>query len=102
MARVRATDEVWAEFRAAAGLQPINVLLGELVERHVQRFRSEQLRRGEVDDAGADRRARPRHRNCIATSARSWRAWSSASIAKPVPPPGRKAVSPTMSRTRQI
>ena len=101
MARVRASDEVWAEFRAAAGLQPINLLLGELVERHVQRFRSEQLRSGELDDAElieALDRAQELHRDLGAIVARlEQRLDRQAGSA-----PGTKTVSPTMSRTRQI
>ncbi len=101
MARVRATDEVWAEFRAAAGLQPINVLLGELVERHVQRFRSEQLRHGEVDDAeliDALDRALELHRDLGAIVARL-----EQRLDRQAGPAAKaKTVSPTMSRTRQI
>ena len=101
MARVRASDEVWAEFRAAAGLQPINLLLGELVERHVQRIRSEQLRSGEIDDAeliDALDRAQELHRDLGAIVARlEQRVDRQAGAA-----PGTKTVSPTMSRTRQI
>lgn len=51
MARVRASDQTWADFRAAAGPEPLNVLLGELVQRHVDRARSRQLRGGRLDDA---------------------------------------------------
>ena len=35
MARVRVADDVWSEFRAAAGPTPLNVVLGELVQREV-------------------------------------------------------------------
>lgn len=48
MARVQASAEVWADFRALAGLRPISDLLGELVAREVARYRSEQLCRGEI------------------------------------------------------
>jgi hypothetical protein len=50
MARVRVSDEVWAEFRAAAGWQPINLYLGELVRREVDRQRSRRLRAGKLSD----------------------------------------------------
>lgn len=50
MARVRASDETWSDFRAAAGQQPLSVLLGELVERHVDRYRARRLQDGELDD----------------------------------------------------
>lgn len=50
MARVHVTDEVWAEFRAAAGHRPVNVVLGRLVEREVARERSRRLKESELDD----------------------------------------------------
>lgn len=50
MARVRVSDEVWAEFRAAVGWQPINLYLGELVRRDVERHRSRRLRAGQLND----------------------------------------------------
>lgn len=50
MARVYATDEVWADFRAAAEPYPLNVKLGELVQREVDRYRSRRLREGQLDD----------------------------------------------------
>jgi hypothetical protein len=37
MARVQVTDEVWTRFRAGLGATPVNVALGELVERAVGR-----------------------------------------------------------------
>jgi hypothetical protein len=37
MARVRASDEVWAAFRAGLGTTPVNVALGKLVTREVGR-----------------------------------------------------------------
>lgn len=51
MARVRVSEEVWADFRAAAGQAPLNLLLGKLVEREVDRYRSKRLREGTLDDA---------------------------------------------------
>lgn len=50
MARVHVNDQVWAEFRASAGRRPINEVLGELVEREVDRHRSRQLRDGSLND----------------------------------------------------
>lgn len=49
MARVQISDEVWASFRAALGVTPVNVALGELVEREVGR----QRRRSADDVEGA-------------------------------------------------
>jgi hypothetical protein len=50
MARVRVSDELWAEFRVAAGWQPINLYLGELVRREVDRHRSRRARAGQLED----------------------------------------------------
>jgi hypothetical protein len=50
-ARVRVSDAVWADFRAAAGMTPLSVRLGELVTRDVERYRSRRLRQGQLDDA---------------------------------------------------
>jgi hypothetical protein len=44
MARVQASDDVWADFRALAGYRPIAEVLGELVEREVDRYRSRRLK----------------------------------------------------------
>jgi hypothetical protein len=49
MARVQVADDVWADFRAAAGYRPISEVLGELVTREVDRYRSQRLRDGELD-----------------------------------------------------
>lgn len=49
MARVQVSDEVWASFRAALGVTPVNVALGNLVEREVSR----QRRRSTDDVEGA-------------------------------------------------
>ena len=51
MARVQVTDDVWADFRAAAGNRPISEVLGELVARQVDRYRSRRLRDGRLDPA---------------------------------------------------
>jgi hypothetical protein len=49
MARVQVADDVWADFRAAAGNRPISEVLGELVSREVDRYRSKRLRDGRLD-----------------------------------------------------
>lgn len=49
MARVQVADDVWADFRAAAGHRPISEVLGELVTREVDRHRSRRLRDGQLD-----------------------------------------------------
>src|SRR4051795_2555809 len=49
MARVQVADDVWADFRAAAGNRPISEVLGELVSREVDRYRSRRLRDGQLD-----------------------------------------------------
>jgi hypothetical protein len=64
MARVHVSDEVWADFRSLAGYRPISEVLGELVLRDVERYRSRRLRAGELDDrevAEALGRAREQH-----------------------------------------
>ena len=48
MARVHVSDDVWADFRAAAGHRPISEVLGELVSREVDRYRSRRLRDGQL------------------------------------------------------
>ncbi len=50
MARVRVADDVWADFRAAAGNRPMSSVLGELVEREVRRHRERRVREGSIDD----------------------------------------------------
>lgn len=50
MARVRVSDDVWADFRAAAGDRPLSSLLAELVETEVRRHRRERLEAGAVED----------------------------------------------------
>jgi predicted DNA-binding protein (UPF0278 family) len=51
MARVHTTDEIWAEFKTSAGNESLSVILGELVARHVDQYRSRRLRDGELDDS---------------------------------------------------
>lgn len=48
MARVQASDEVWADFRALAGRRSVSAVLGELVEAEVERHRSQRLRDGDL------------------------------------------------------
>lgn len=50
MARVRVPDDVWSDFRAAAGQTPINLVLGELVMREVDRYRARRAKDGTADD----------------------------------------------------
>jgi hypothetical protein len=50
MARVRVPDDVWADFRAAAGAMPISIVLGDLVQREVDRHRARRARDGGLDD----------------------------------------------------
>jgi hypothetical protein len=50
MARVAVADDVWADFRALAGNESIAAVLGGLVEREVDRYRSRRLRAGQLDD----------------------------------------------------
>jgi hypothetical protein len=49
MAMVQVTDDVWADFRVAAGNRPISEVLGELVSREVDRYRSKRLRQGQLE-----------------------------------------------------
>lgn len=49
MARVAVADDVWADFRAAAGHRPLSEILGELVEREVKAYRSRRLQEGSLD-----------------------------------------------------
>lgn len=69
MARVHVTDEVWAEFRRAAGNTPMSQLLGRLVEREVERDRARRIREGTIDDQillDALERARELHEDVAA------------------------------------
>jgi hypothetical protein len=69
MARVRVSDDVWADFRAAAGVTPLNLRLGELVTRDVDRYRSRRLREGTLDDdqlVDALERAQELHADLVA------------------------------------
>ena len=50
MARIAVSDEVWADFREAAGQEPLSSVLAELVEREVHRYRQRRVRDGTADD----------------------------------------------------
>lgn len=49
MARVQVSDEVWADFRTAAGNRALSEVLGELVSREVDRYRSKRRRQGQLE-----------------------------------------------------
>ncbi len=94
MARVHVSDEVWAEFRRAAGNTPMSQVLGRLVEREVERDRARRIRQGSVDDQvvlDALERARELHDDVAAIIDRLERR-----AAPPVPPsrdePGQQAM----------
>lgn len=73
MARVHVSDEVWAEFRLAAYPRPLNFVLGDLVGREVERYRSRRLREDQLDDeelVEALDRARELHGDLAAVIAR--------------------------------
>ncbi|MCW2997035.1 MAG: hypothetical protein JWN65_584 [Solirubrobacterales bacterium] len=50
-ARVKVTDDVWRDFRTAAGERSVAVLLGELVDQEVTRHRIDRAAAGQVTDA---------------------------------------------------
>jgi hypothetical protein len=50
MARVRVSDDVWADFRAAAGELPLSYVLAKLVEGEVRRYRRQRVASGGVTD----------------------------------------------------
>lgn len=50
MARVRVSDEVWADFAAAAAPGSLTSLLSALVEERVREHRRQQVVAGTVDD----------------------------------------------------
>lgn len=89
MARVHVSDEVWAEFRRAAGNTPMSQLLGRLVEREVERDRARRIRQGSVDDQillDALERARELHEDVVALVGRI-----TTRIAEPRDPPTNAA-----------
>ena len=50
IARVRASDATWAQFRLACGDTPITLALGRLVELEVARHQARRAREGSLDD----------------------------------------------------
>jgi hypothetical protein len=50
MARVQVPDEVWADFRALAEPRSIAMVLGELVQREVDRDRARRLKHSTLGD----------------------------------------------------
>ncbi|MET0600604.1 MAG: hypothetical protein ABW167_01315 [Baekduia sp.] len=49
-ARVKASDDVWTDFRAATRHSSISVALGDLVTREVDRYRARRVREGSADE----------------------------------------------------
>jgi hypothetical protein len=73
MARVRVSDDVWADFRAAAGSRPLSYVLADLVEGEVRRYRRERIESGGVFDRellAALAQARELHADVAAVVAR--------------------------------
>jgi len=50
MARVAVPDQVWADFRALAEPRSIAAVLGELVQREVDRAHARRLKHSTLDD----------------------------------------------------
>lgn len=94
MARVHVADEVWAEFRRAAGNTPMSQVLGRLVEREVERDRTRRIRQGRVDDQivlDALQRARELHDDVAAIIDRLERG-ASPFVPQSWDEPGRQAM----------
>jgi hypothetical protein len=49
MARVQVSDDVWTDFRSLAGYRPMSEVLGELVTREVEKYRSKRLRENDLE-----------------------------------------------------
>src|SRR5215218_7738695 len=49
-ARVKVSDDVWADFRAATRNSSVSVALGDLVTREVDRYRARRVREGSADE----------------------------------------------------
>jgi TorA maturation chaperone TorD len=49
-ARVKVSDDVWADFREATRNSSVALVLGELVEREVDRHRARRVREGFADE----------------------------------------------------
>lgn len=90
----RSAASALADFRAAAGQQPLNLLLGELVQRHVDRYRARRLQDGELDDTellDALDRARELHSDLAALVTRLEQRLARASGANQEPATGAQA-----------
>jgi hypothetical protein len=48
-ARVKVSDDVWADFRAATRNSSVAIALGDLVTREVDRYRARRVREGLAD-----------------------------------------------------
>src|SRR5215218_1092546 len=49
-ARVKVSDDVWADFRAATRNSSVSIALGDLVTREVDRYRARRVREGSADE----------------------------------------------------
>lgn len=49
-ARVKVTDDVWADFREATRNSSVAIALGNLVTREVDRYRARRVREGSAED----------------------------------------------------
>jgi hypothetical protein len=49
-ARVKVSDDVWSDFRAATRNSSVSIALGDLVTREVDRYRARRVREGSVDE----------------------------------------------------
>lgn len=49
-ARVKVSDDVWADFREATRNSSVAIALGELVAREVDRYRARRVREGSADE----------------------------------------------------
>jgi hypothetical protein len=49
-ARVKVSDDVWADFREATRTRSVAMALGDLVTREVDRYRARRMREGSADE----------------------------------------------------
>jgi hypothetical protein len=49
-ARVKVSDDVWTDFRAATRNSSVAMALGDLVTREVDRYRARRVREGSADE----------------------------------------------------
>ena len=64
-ARVKVSDAIWTDFRETTRSSTVAIVLGELVERKVDRYRARRVREGGADEEElleALERARELHR----------------------------------------